>query len=297
MNGFLDWREIEKQNDWGLREKTDAMGEMWNRDAAMWDSRWKGEEEYTARQAAALDLLPTDTVLDLGCGTGPLTMNIAPRVQKIIAQDYGVDMLRLLSENAKARGLDNVETLQGNFHTMEPGVELPIADVVVARWSPAQGDILKMSKCATRQCYSLMSVAPEFEKEGASTGGFWCRSTTDDELNHSPRPCARKYGFNVHFNLLYDHGANPTLQYVRSGRVVTAPTYEELIAAVLRRPLAVLRENDAQRRDGSQSGPDALPQLPDFFVRGSRQLEDGTWQFEDPSTMVIMGWNPQDVRF
>ena len=172
MNGWMDWRAIEMQNDWGVREKTDAMGEMWNKDAGMWDIRWKNEEEFTRRQADALDLLPTDTVLDIGCGTGPLTMHIAPRVKKIIAQDYGSAMLELVRKNAVERRLDNVETLQGNWHDMEPGRDMPICDVAVARWSPAQGNILKMSRCARRYCYSLSTCSPSFAQNGFSTGDF-----------------------------------------------------------------------------------------------------------------------------
>lgn len=287
MNGWLDWREIEKQNDWGVREKTDAMGEMWNKDAGMWDVRWKNEEEFTKRQADALELLATDTVLDIGCGTGPLTMHIAPRVSRIIAQDYGVDMLGLLASNAEARGLRNVETLQGNWHDMEPGRDLPVCDVAVARWSPAQGNILKMSRCATRYCYSLSTCSPSFEDGGFSSGGFWCRSTTDDTLNRSPRPCARKYGFNVHFNLLYDHGANPTISYVRNDCSITADTKDQLVDKIVSRFCRPTGEGkDAAGRRVS---------LPAAFERGVSRNEDGSWSFTDSSTIVVLGWDPNDV--
>lgn len=277
MNGWLDWREIEKQNDWGLREQTDAMGEMWDEGSQMWDRRWKGEEEFTKRQADALELLPSDTVLDIGCGTGPLTINVAPRVRKVIAQDYGHEMLALLRQNAQERGLTNVETLQGNWHTMEPGVDLPICDVAITRWSPAQGNILKFSRCATRRCYSLSTCAPRFEKDGFSTGGFWCRSTTDDRQNRTPRPCARKYGFNVHFNLLYDHGANPTINYVEQRTDTRGATREELLEKLhAERVPADMRER---------------------LERGARQEEDGTWVFTRRMVMTVMGWDPRDVQY
>ena len=287
MNGFLDWRGIERHNDWGVREQTDAMGEMWDRSASDWDARWKHEEEFTKRQADALGLLPGDTVLDIGCGTGPLTVHMAPRVKKVIAQDFGSDMLKLLEANARERGLTNVETLQGNWHTMEPGHELPVCDVAVARWSPAQGNILKMSRCATRHCYSLMSCAPTFEKDGASTGGYWCRSTTDESLNTSPRPCARKYGFNVHFNLLYDHGANPTVSYVADEHRIEAATRDELVERLL-----------------GSFAPHGAPgactkvgrgKLPEFLEHGIARQKDGTWTYTCRHVIAILGWDPRDV--
>lgn len=297
MNGWLDWRAIEKENDWGLREKSDEMGRMWNQGAFQWDSRWKSEEEFTRRQAEALKLLPGDTVLDIGCGTGPLTMNIAPRVKRVIAQDFGEDMLRLVRQNAVDRGLSNVETLQGNWHTMEPGVDLPICDVAICRWSPAQGDILKMSRCATRQCYSLMTCAPRFEKDGFEHGGFWCRSTVNEDLNTSPRPCARKYGFNVHFNLLYDHGANPTVSYVSDEKITFAGTREELIDKLLskHRPPTKEESGDADgESDGTRSDRTMLTKViePDIF-----QDADGRWIHRRRMTLAILGWDPREVVY
>lgn len=220
MTGWLDWEEIERHNDWGVREKTPAIGRMWNEDAEAWDRRWKREEEFTKAQADALDLLPTDTVLDVCCGAGPLAVNIAPRVKRVIAQDFGVDMLAHVRENAAARGLSNVETLQADWFASEPGEGIPVCDVAVTRWSPAQGSILRFSRFATRRCYSIMTCASPDRPAGASArhGGRWLRSSTDEALNASPRPDGRKYGFNVHFNILYDHGANPTVSYVSDGR-------------------------------------------------------------------------------
>lgn len=285
MNGWLDWREIELQNDWGMREKTDAMADRWNDGAAMWDSRWKGDPEFTRRQADALDFLPTDTVLDVGCGTGPLTMHVAPRVAKVVALDYGPDMLRLLEENAAERGLANVETLQGNWYSMEPGEQIPVCDVAITRWSPAQGDILKFTRCARRWCWSVNTMQPYFEKDGFSTGGYWCRSTVDEDLNTSPRPCARKNGFNVHFNLLYDHGVNPTVNYLSKDHVMTAQTKEELVSK-----LAGTGPDAKKGRPAARRTDPAV-----FFARDIHQLDDGTWEFRRRETAVIMGWDPNEL--
>ena len=294
MNGWLDWREIEMRNDWGVREKTDDMGREWDRSAAMWDARWKGEEEFTKRQADALEFLSTDIVLDIGCGTGPLTMNVAPRVKRIIAQDFGDEMLALVRKNAAERGLSNVETLQGNWHDMEPGVDLPICDVAICRWSPAQGDILKMSRCATRRCYSISTCAPRFEKDGSSHGGYWCRSTIDESLNTSPRPCARKYGFNVHFNLLYDHGANPTANYVTDERHVEAESREQLIEKIMsmhRSPDDADAPGDTERRKAAR----------ERFIRHVEpdisQDGEGLWVYSRKTSLAILGWDPREVVY
>ena len=284
MNGFLDWREIELQGDWGVREKSHEMGEWWDRDARGWDDRWKHDLEFTERMADALAFEPDDTVLDVCCGTGPLTVFVAPRVKKLIAFDYGEHMLELLRANCEERGIANVETLQGSWYDLEPGEGLPVCDVAITRWSPAQGDILKFSRCASRWCWSIMSVDERFEPGGESLRGFWCRSTTDDSLNYTPRPCGRKYGFNIHFNLLYDNGANPSITYLTDERRTEAATREELFAKILGRPLDELEE-------GARSGAEHR------IGRDITRTPDGLWVHCRKQTIAIMGWNPNEIQY
>ena len=38
------------------------MGEVWNKGVKMWDTHWKYDPEFMARQVAAIDMLPGDTV-------------------------------------------------------------------------------------------------------------------------------------------------------------------------------------------------------------------------------------------
>lgn len=295
MNGWLDWRALELQNDWGLREKSDAMGDLWDKGAPMWDSRWKHDLEFTKRQADALELLPEDTVLDVCCGTGPLAMHVAPRVKEVVAFDYGKDMLATLEANARERGLSNVRTLQGNWYSMEPGSDIPVCDVAITRWSPAQGDILKFSRCARRRCYSIGSVTPDFAEGGFVQSGYWCRSTVDEGLNTTPRPCGRKFGHNIHFNLLYDHGANPAVSYVVDERTVCGSSKEDVLAQVFG-PMKGGRPN----RGGGDDGPTHRPGGPrgaSPFDRDIVQNPDGSWTFNYKHTIVIMAWDPNEVVF
>lgn len=286
MNGFLDWREIEKQNDWGLREQSDAMAEMWNEGSQLWDERWKSESDFTKRQADALVISPEKSVLDVGCGTGPLTVYIAPRVKKIIAFDGGHNMLARLARNCEEAHITNVECLCGNWYTMEPGKDIPVCDVAITRWSPAQGDILKFSKCAKEYCWSLSTCEPEFAEGGFQPGShFWCRSTTDDALNTTPRPCGRKFGLNVHFNLLYDHGANPTLNYVIDEKESFASTKDELVEKVLG---GEMLEHIKQTGDYR-----AL----DMIGRDITQEEDGTWRHYRKQIIAVMGWDPREICY
>jgi SAM-dependent methyltransferase len=75
----------------------------------------------------------TARLLDLGCGAGHVAFAVAPAVAEVVAYDLSADMLAVVAESAKSRGLRNVVTQQG-------GVErLPFADasfdVVMSRFS------------------------------------------------------------------------------------------------------------------------------------------------------------------
>ncbi|ENW02438.1 class I SAM-dependent methyltransferase [Acinetobacter beijerinckii] len=53
------------------------------------------------------------TVLDLGCGGGHVSYHIAPLVDEVIAYDLTPSMVKIVAEQAKHKGLDNVIAQQG----------------------------------------------------------------------------------------------------------------------------------------------------------------------------------------
>lgn len=52
-------------------------------------------------------------VLDLGCGAGHVSFQVAPLADQVVAYDLSADMLSTVSETAQARGLGNITTRQG----------------------------------------------------------------------------------------------------------------------------------------------------------------------------------------
>ncbi|MEV6810790.1 methyltransferase domain-containing protein [Micromonospora sp. NPDC051296] len=63
--------------------------------------------------ALADALTPDDTVIDLGCGTGQLTLPIAARVRAVVGVDPEPDMLVLARRAARAQQVDNISWLLG----------------------------------------------------------------------------------------------------------------------------------------------------------------------------------------
>lgn len=277
MNGWLNWREIERNNDWGVRSRSDGTADLWNEAAEQWEKRTQKETDFSRRQVDALKLAAEDTVLDVCCGTGPLTVWLAPRVKRVIAFDYGANMLEYVRQKAERLGLNNISYMQGNWHSMEPGIDFPQADIAVTRHSPAQGDILKFSRCAKKYCYSLWNCA-DYRSEPSMTDApaKWICSENEEE-KCGRRPEARLYGYNVHFNLLYDMGANPTIQYATDKTEYIADSREKLYDMAL---------------NGKTPSPEMLPMLD----RSISQLEDGRFRYCRISKISILGWDPNELH-
>src|SRR5277367_237140 len=62
---------------------------------------------------AALVTEPTARVLDLGCGAGHVSFNVAPHAGTVVACDLSPEMLKVVAQAAAERGLSNVATQQG----------------------------------------------------------------------------------------------------------------------------------------------------------------------------------------
>lgn len=73
-----------------------------------------------------------DVVVDVGSGTGLLTLAVAPRVEKVWAIDIAAGMTEYLRAKAASAGLDNVQTVTAS------AVSLPLvdasADLVVSNY-------------------------------------------------------------------------------------------------------------------------------------------------------------------
>jgi ubiquinone/menaquinone biosynthesis C-methylase UbiE len=72
-------------------------------------------------------------VLDLGCGAGHVSFNLAPRAREVVAYDLSAQMLEVVSEAAAERGLANITTRQGVTERLP--FEDASFDLVVSRYS------------------------------------------------------------------------------------------------------------------------------------------------------------------
>ncbi len=85
---------------------------FWTRRAAEWDhgaGSNPGLVKVVNTVLAEADAQPGMLAVDLGCGSGQLTITLARQVDKVIGVDVSQRMIDLLTTNAKAEGVTNIE--------------------------------------------------------------------------------------------------------------------------------------------------------------------------------------------
>lgn len=92
--------------------------------APAWDAnpqrRKLARDIATAMDAAGLFREPVAEVLDFGCGTGLLTLELAGRCERVTGLDTSSGMLAELDAKIDAAGLDNVATLLVDLEAGDP---------------------------------------------------------------------------------------------------------------------------------------------------------------------------------
>jgi cobalt-precorrin-6B (C15)-methyltransferase len=89
------------------------------------------KEEVRTIQLSKARLTPGQTIIDIGCGSGSITIEAAIQVEnsgKVIAIDYDSNAIELTKKNIKKFGVSNVSVIFGN--AKEKILELETADVI-----------------------------------------------------------------------------------------------------------------------------------------------------------------------
>ena len=167
-----------------------------------WDKAAPGFYKRTRKddyQIALFDKLildENDTVLDVGCGEGSVTIPIAKRVKKVIGLDSSPKMLEYLEKRANENDISNIETV------LQPIEEISYedigdVDVVVCSRSlngiiPIEEVLAELNKIANKYVF-ITIFGPEnkkIEKDFDSELGI----KTEDFPDYN-------YLFNIRFNM------------------------------------------------------------------------------------------------
>lgn len=154
----------------------------WDKAAPGFYRRTK-KEDYNDALFDKLILNKDDTVLDVGCGEGSVTIPLAKRVKKVIGLDSSPKMLEYLEKRANDNDIDNIEC---NLKPIEDISydEIGDMDVVVCSRSlngiiPIEDVLAELNKIANKYVFITIfgpenkKIEKDFDKElGIKTEDF-----------------------------------------------------------------------------------------------------------------------------
>lgn len=148
------WAAVIEARWAGKSKEEEDSREMWDARAAAYD------HEVTAEGVAEesmIEVLPGETVLDIGAGTGRLSVPLARRARSITALDVSSGMLARLEQKMKDAGLANYQCIRSRWEDVEVGRDVMVHDVVVDAWAlgfvDLRSQLEKMDAAAHRAVY------------------------------------------------------------------------------------------------------------------------------------------------
>ncbi|MCK9151875.1 class I SAM-dependent methyltransferase [Methanobacterium alcaliphilum] len=109
---------MNKNPEWYFNEKQIGVDYMNSKIAQEYNNQhesFRNFKEESEKIVSELGINPDDTVVDFGCGTGGISLNLAKYCKKVICVDISSSMLEILKNNAKNENINNIETHCAGF--------------------------------------------------------------------------------------------------------------------------------------------------------------------------------------
>lgn len=251
----------------------------WDNQAAFYNQMAQMEAGFTLNQINCFDTSPQDTVLDIGCGPGRITVPMAKRAKSVTALDASPKMLEFCRKNAEAEGLSNVTTKLVDWENKEQTAEIEKHDIVIASRSIALGDIPRMCSLAKKYAVIIIwsSGCPSIPLiVGKLFEGL------EEKRQGPPMQKDRRLGNNLWYNRIYDMGYNPNLNIVEDGFTKNYASRQEAYA-----DLARLKPELADMGDEQQQ---IFRNNTDRFLT---ENQDGSITFLSPTKSIVLWWKPE----
>lgn len=222
---------------------------------------WMTIDDYPLKVLESIQLEPDWSVLDIGCGTGALSIPIAKKVRSVTGIDFSAKMLEIIRSDAERQSVTNLQTKYASWDDVCTGVDIEPHDVVImsralSRTMNLSETLQKINQVATRYAYVTAWGGGErrINKEIMTTLGLEYRNSPD---------------YIYVFNILAQMGIQPNVKHLRcSSRV----TYHDISQALQSYQLlyrlnpgqievvqSILEKNLVQCENGLLLAPDDKP--------------------------------------
>ena len=174
INYKVDWNGLWNKSLQNLPKKNNP--ESWDNIASKFNE-WMEKDDYPEKLLNRIELDSNDSVLDIGCGNGVITIPLAQKAIKVTAMDISSKMLEILKKNAKNSGLNNINTFNQRIEDVTEE-DVGKHDVVVASRSlngvsDIGKELEKINNIAKKSVYLTLWGADNrrFEREMAQLLG------------------------------------------------------------------------------------------------------------------------------
>lgn len=280
--GGYDWLERWRQMYDAERDQAEAVKEQIpGQPADCWAPRAQGYAAAVRRNPQPDEfllyllprLLPEDTVLDVGAGTGRYVPLLARTVARVIALEPSPAMRNQLEQAIAAEGLHNVEVMAESW----PPPHLPHADVVFS----------------AHVVYSIREIGPFLEALDAAAGRTCYLLLMARHMNELFSPFWERFHGQARLmlpsaletlNALHQLGIPANLELLATNRMITFVDADEALADIRRR----LQFTPEPVRDAA-----IMAAIDELLVHHP----DGSWSFPWPTRgTALIWWESSQVR-
>jgi len=164
------------------RVRFDKVAEDWDKS----DFRLNLAKNITDKILDCIEFSGGDVVMDFGCGTGLVGLNVAPFVKKVIGADLSSKMLETFKSKAQTGNLANVESMHLEIDSDFSHLEL---DVIVSAMAMhhIENPLKQFGKfAASIKSGGILAIADLAKEDGKfheNNDGVYHFGFSEDELN------------------------------------------------------------------------------------------------------------------
>lgn len=194
----LNWAEFWQEK---LENKKDKK-KNWDKAAENFHKKAK-KDDYHELLFSKLILDKNDTLLDLGCGEGSITLPLARQVKHVTGVDSSTKMLELLNQRAESQNINNVDTVLKPIEEISYE-ELGDYDIVLASRAlngvlPIEETLKTIDKIANKYVFITLFGPQNWIVER-------------EFFDYIDKPSVQFPGYNYLFNILYNMGIYPNVE-------------------------------------------------------------------------------------
>lgn len=209
---------------------------------------------YNEQFLKLLNLEGIDSLLDVGCGVGNLSLLLAAKLSQVYSLDYSSRMLELLKENAKEQNIENITTINKSWY--DSWDEIPNTDLVIASRSMEVKDmkeaLTKLNEKANKKVVISYKVGGSF--------------VSDEILDILQKDIIKKPDYIYVLNILYSMGINASVNFVQSEGRGTIYTSKEKFIESVSWSIGSLRDDEVSKLENYYDSLDESKKMQDDFV-------------------------------